>query len=274
MSLNNPNSSHFELHLTASAPEQTALQILSEHCPLSKQKLKTSMKNGAVWLESSTGIQRIRRATKTLSASDRLHFYYDKSIQETTPPAAGLIADEAQYSVWHKPCGMYSQGTKWGDHCTIYRYVEAQLKPQRPAFIVHRLDRSANGLIILAHSKKIAATFSEMFKKRKIQKQYTAIVEGRLKKTDLPFTISSNIEGKDACSKIMSVQNFDESCRLIIEIDTGRKHQIRRHMAELGHPVVGDRLYGSGKAEKDLQLQASCLSFLCPLTNKKREYSL
>ena len=68
-----------------------------------------------------------------------------------------------------------------GDHCTIYRWAEQQLKPERPAFIVHRLDRAASGLIILAHSKKMAQTFSQLFKNHDIQKQYRATVEGELK---------------------------------------------------------------------------------------------
>jgi len=265
---------HFELHVEASQAEQTALALLAEHAPISKQKIKTAMSNGAAWLESSTGLRRLRRAKKVLREGTTLHLYYDESIQQRTPAAAELIADEGSYSIWNKPYGLYSQGTKWGDHCTIYRWAEQQLKPQRPAFPVHRLDRAASGLMILAHSKKMAQRFSEMFKNRKIQKQYVAIVEAEIDAIDLPCTLSSNIDGRPAVSKIIAVQRKDGNTVVTIEIETGRKHQIRRHLSAMGFPIVGDRLYGSGQSDDNLKLQAVYLKFTSPVCDEIREYSL
>lgn len=251
---------------------QTAMDLLSENVPISKQKIKSVMKNGATWLESSHGIHRLRRAKKLLDKEDTLHLYYDDVIQSNAPAAAELIADEGGYSIWHKPYGMYSQGTKWGDHCTLYRWAEQHLEPQRPAFPVHRLDRAASGLMILAHSRKMAQVFSEMFKNRKIQKQYRAIVEGDLNNIDLPYTIKTAIDDKTAISRIISLQAQGKNTIVTIEIETGRKHQIRRHLSEMGYPIVGDRLYGSGESEVDLKLQAVYLKFICPITDKVREY--
>ncbi len=266
--------SHFEAHINAGKADQLALNLLVENTPLSKQKIKSAMNKGCVWLESAIGIHRLRRAKKTVHEDDTLHIYYDEAILNSRPETAELLADEGGYSVWNKPYGMYSQGSKWGDHCTIYRWAEKHLEPQRPAFLVHRLDRAANGLIILAHSKKMASAFSKMFKERKVEKQYTATVEGKLEKLSLPHIISSNIEDRPAVSKIISTEEQEDHSRVIIEIETGRKHQIRRHLSETGHPIVGDRLYGSGKSENNLQLQATYLKFDCPLTDEIREYSL
>ena len=92
--------------------------------------------------------------------------------------AAVLIADEGDYSVWYKPYGMLSQGSKWGDHCTINRWVEQNHPPQRPAFIVNRLDRAAQGLMLIAHTKSSASALSDLFEKRAINKKYTALVSG------------------------------------------------------------------------------------------------
>jgi len=236
--------------------------------------MKRAMKNGAVWLESAHGIARIRRVKKILSAGDRLHIYYDEKIQNSEPDAAILIADEGQYSIWNKPYGMYSQGTKWGDHYTVYRYAETQLNPQRPAFPVHRLDRAANGLIIIAHSKKIATAFLALFKERKIQKHYKATVEGQLDKIELPLVLNNNIDNKTALSKIIAAEKKGKNTTITIEIETGRKHQIRKHLAEYGHPIVGDRLYGSGQTTENLKLQACYLKFTCPLSHEIKEYSL
>ena len=277
---NHSDTARFESHIVISSADKTALQHLAENTSLSKQKLKAAMTNGSVWLESAIGIHRLRRAKKILSKHDTLHLYYDAKIQHSKPPAAELIADEGEYSIWNKPGGMYSQGTKWGDHCTIYRWAEQHLKPQRPAFLVHRLDRAACGLIILAHSKKTAAAFSRLFQTRNIQKKYKAIVAGALNPETMPYIIASEIDGKPALSRIVELQALDNNMTMVtIEIETGRKHQIRRHLSQSGHPVIGDRLYGSKQSDenlpmKNLQLQSIYLKFNCPLTNEIREYHM
>jgi len=237
------------------------------------------MSNGAVWLENERGINRLRRAKKPVHEGEIIHIYYDEAIQEIHPKPAVLIADEDDYSIWNKPYGMYSQGTKWGDHCTIYRWAESQL--QRPSFLVHRLDRAASGLIIIAHSKRTAAAFARLFEERKIKKLYRIEVSGSYqelhdKVQTLPYLISGPIDDKPAVSKIIAIEESENNDRTIIhiELETGRKHQIRKHMAGLGHPVIGDRLYGSTQLEENLQLQSRYLKFDCPITGSTREYSL
>jgi len=268
-------TTHLEFHNPVTGDNKSALEHLAGCTALSRQKLKKAMHNGAVWLESAIGIHRLRRAKKIVHSGEILHLYYDEAIQNSVPPAAELIADEGSYSIWNKPCGMYSQGSKWGDHCTIYRWAEQQLKPQRPAFPVHRLDRAANGLIILAHSKKMAAAFSAMFHNRRIQKHYRAMVEGSLNQLALPYTIAAEIDNKPAISKIIAAEELENNTTiLIIEIETGRKHQIRKHLAGLSYPIVGDRLYGSKLSAENLQLQACYLKFICPVTKIIREYTL
>ena len=98
-------------------------------------------------------------------------------------PQALLIEDLIDYSVWYKPYGMLSQGSKWSDHCTIARFAQKNLSNERPAFIVHRLDRAATGLILIAHSKKAAKALSSLFENRTIEsnsleKFYQIIVHG------------------------------------------------------------------------------------------------
>ena len=283
METDKSSPSHFESHISVTAedtriPELTALDILASHTRLSKQRLKRVMGNGAVWLENDRGINRLRRAKKPVHEGETLHIYYDEAIQDTPPEPAELAADEGDYSIWNKPYGMYSQGTKWGDHCTIYRWAESQL--QRPSFLVHRLDRAASGLIIIAHSKKTAAAFARLFEERKIKKLYRIEVSGSYqelheKVQTLPYIISSPIDDRPAVSKIIAIEESENNRTIVhLEIETGRKHQIRKHMAGLGHPVIGDRLYGSTQLEENLQLQSRYLKFDCPITGEAREYSL
>lgn len=265
-----------EKHINASAAGTTAIELLAEHTRLSRQQLKTAMTNGAVWLETRHGIRRIRRAKKVLQAGECLHLYYDSEIQSQRPEPAKLIADEVEYSIWDKPAGMYSQGGKWGDHCSIVRWAEQHLEPGRTASLVHRLDRAASGLILLAHNKQAARAFSSMFEQRRISKHYRAQVEGDMSGLELPFTINTPVQDKAAESVIIEVDyDPDEhTTTVMIDLKTGRKHQIRRHLSGAGHPLVGDRLYGTGDTVRDLQLKAVYLGFECPLTGVMRSYAL
>lgn len=266
----------YENHITVTAPGTTAIDCLAENTSLSKQQLKTVMGNGAVWLETRHGIKRIRRAKKQIKQGETLHLYYDSAIQSQAVPTARLVSDEGDYSIWSKPCGMFSQGSKWGDHCTVYRWAEQHLRPTRSAFLVHRLDRAASGLIIIAHNRRTAAAFAQMFRQRAITKHYRAIVEGDLGEIDLPYRIDFPLDGKKAETQILeadyNAKNQTTSLRL--DIRTGRKHQIRKHLSAIGHPIVGDRQYGAKDTSADLQLSSVYLSFICPVENVLREYSL
>ncbi|MDH5182922.1 MAG: RNA pseudouridine synthase, partial [Gammaproteobacteria bacterium] len=156
-----------------------ALDVLAEECNLSRTLIKQAMQKGAAWYTRGKHTQHLRRAKKLLQPGDTLHLYYDEKVINETVADAELIADEGDYSVWYKPYGMRSQGSRWGDHTTVHRWAESHLQPQRNAFLVHRLDRAASGLILIAHSKKMAATLSAMFKQRQIDKRYKVIVHGQ-----------------------------------------------------------------------------------------------
>jgi len=263
-----------ERHLTIEKPGINACEYLSTATGLSRQRVKQAMFKGAVWLSHNKHTRRLRRASKTLDRGDTLHLYYNERILSTTPASAQLIADEKAYSIWYKPCGMFSQGSKWGDHCTINRWAEQYLQPQRLAFIVHRLDRAASGLILIAHQKQTAAALAKLFQDRHIEKVYRAIVHGQF--PVLSQTLDSNIEGRSACSTATLIKyDPEKNCSLLeIMIDSGRKHQIRRHLAECGFPVVGDRLYGNNDNSTDLQLTAIRLSFTCPVSSLQKCFLL
>ena len=266
-----------EKHIDVNDADSSTVEMLSNATNLSKQLIKQAMGKGAVWLSRGKHTQRLRRANRKLNAGDTLHLYYNAKLLATKPPEALLIADEGDYSVWYKPYGLLSQGSKWSDHCTITRWAVQHLQPERPAFIVHRLDRAATGLILVAHTKKATTLLTGLFQQRKITKTYEAIVQGHFPSSPEIFTINTPINEKPAISHIRLLQYSPKrNCSLVsIEIETGRKHQIRKHLSEAGFPILGDRLYSEQQDfETDLQLTAVSLCFTCPITNKPRHYDL
>ncbi len=280
-----------EYHIPITENSKTAVDWLADATSLSRQKIKQAMQKGCVWLEKDvagqTHVQRLRRAKKILSEGDVLHCYYDEKVLSSEPAAAILVSDLGDYSIWNKPSGMLSQGSRWGDHCTIYRWAEAHLKPERAAFIVHRLDRAANGLMILAHKKQVARQFAKLFRDHQVEKHYRAVVEGDfssvLAENEIVKTLSQElVDGnvvKCAVShvRVVAYDAAQNESVLDVNIETGRKHQIRKHLSGIGFPIVADRLYGSQLIEEttgDLQLSAISLKFICPVTGKSRVFEL
>ncbi|NOQ82302.1 MAG: RNA pseudouridine synthase [Methylophaga sp.] len=272
-------TSRFEKHIEVTNNELIAVDLLAQETGISKQKIKLIMQKGAVWVTKGKKTQRLRRAKKTLQQGETVHIYYDQSVLAKEPAEPTLLADEGRYSVWNKPYGLLSQGSKWGDHCTITRWAEQHLKPQRISFVVHRLDRAANGLIIIAHEKNAAAALSKLFQERKVEKHYQIWVHGKFSEQatiENSVKVDSDIDDRTAVSYFSFIKYDADQDRSLLEvtIDTGRKHQIRRHSAELGFPVVGDRLHGREGDKEDLQLTAYYLSFKCPYSHKKKIFNL
>lgn len=263
-----------EFHCEVLLDNSSAVELLANETGFSKQKIKQAMQKGAVWLTDSKGTHRLRRHSKKLPPGSTLHFYFDPHVFNEEVEDAILICDETDYSVWYKPRGMVSQGSKWGDHNAINRWVERNLEPQRPAFVVHRLDRFASGLILIAHKKKMATALSDLFQKKHISKQYKAIVHGKFPQDKITFR--DEVEGKHAVThaSLLKYEQKSNISLLQVDIETGRKHQIRYHLSNAGFPIVGDRLFGDKNEVQDLQLTAYKLSFVSPIDGEEKEYLL
>jgi tRNA pseudouridine32 synthase/23S rRNA pseudouridine746 synthase len=246
----------------------TACDTLARHTGLSKTRLKLAMTRGAVWLQRpKSKMRRVRRVTTAVRPGDRWTVYYDPAILDLDPPQARCLKKNSYYSVWFKPPGLMTQGTRFGDHCALARQVEHHFQMKRKALIVHRLDREASGLVIVAHSHEAAARLSAMLRKGTIQKGYTVRVRGDLTRLPSPGRIVFDLDAKHAVTEYEAVA-YDaaaDQTLVRVRIRTGRRHQIRRHLAMMGYPVMGDPRYGeNNKNQSGLQLVADAVAFDCP----------
>lgn len=150
--------------------------------------------------------------------------------------------------------------------------------------IVHRLDKDTTGLLIIAKNDKAHVNLSEQIKNREVKKIYIALVRGIIPENEatinMPIGRSTKDRkkmavvknGKEAVTHFKVLNRFKNYTLLEIKIDTGRTHQIRVHISEIGYPVVGDMVYSNGKNEFGIQgqmLHAKSLDFKHPITGKQ-----
>jgi len=254
-----------ELHKQVVYHNQSALDLLDRHAELSRQQLQQCFENGAVWLESKGKPQRLLDPEFKLTPGQKIHLYCNEGTLTACPFTPHLVADYEVFSIWNKPSGMLSQGSKWGDHWTLYRWIKQRYWAQRETYITHRLDRFTSGLIIVAHDATTNKKLHRLFEAGEIHKTYRAIVTGLITEQQ-PFTIQTPIDQKPAQTQIRVIDVAPDTQRSLLELEptTGRKHQLRKHLAETGHPVINDRLYGQPPFSGDLMLQASTLEFIHP----------
>jgi len=273
-------SESIELTITVNQqqPSQKPARLLADAAGISQTRIKEAMHKGAVWLRRGKSLKRLRRAGKALRVGDELLLNYNPRILDQDVPEPQLVEDLAEYSVWFKPFGLACQGSRWGDFASIARWVEVNMpsitgQQPRPVHLVHRLDRATTGLMILCHSKRAARLFSAMFADGLVDKRYQAIVCGDVAGQSFPLTVHEPVDGKASTTVFSLAKQADEYALLDVQLLTGRKHQIRKHLSGLGLPIVGDRLYGTGEADGvDLQLQSVSLAFSCPITGEPRSF--
>jgi len=169
-----------------------------------------------------------------------------------------------------------------------YPDLAQEVAGDRPG-IVHRLDRDTSGLIIIAKNLYTQAALIEQMKQHEITKRYLALVEGNVSldhgSIDAPIgrdprhrqkMAITTIGSREARTHFRVVERFQRHTLLLVQLETGRTHQIRVHLQAIGHPVVGDPVYGSGHAHPDLPLHrqflhAYQLSFTHPTTGNLLE---
>lgn len=265
---------HLDLRTTPADANRKAVDYVAEQSKLPKLRIKDAMSKGALWLSRGRSRRRLRKATEALKSGDRIELFYDDELLARKATTPTCLVDAGGYSVWFKPAGLVAQGNDYSDHLALTRIAEQTLTPPRPALLVHRIDRETAGLMLIAHKPGMAAALSALFSERKIAKRYRALVRGEIATSGV---VDTPLDGKSAVTRFSRIGYSPErNCSLIdVEIDTGRTHQIRRHLEQIGHPLMGDPRYGEGnKNRAGLQLFATLLAFTCPIRRQPVSFEL
>ncbi len=244
--------------------------------PASKTKIRKLIKRGAITL----GRETLRMPDRSLMPGQII------DIERPAPPPPFPILYEDPYVIaLEKPPGLLSIGTGREDSNTFYRAVQqhVQLRSNRREriFIVHRLDREASGVMLFAKTPEIKGALQKGWDKT--EKLYFALVEGHPSEREgtlrswlrenPSLKVHSGPESpgaKYAVTHYRKVKEYSKYTLLEIRTETGRKHQIRVHLSEMGCPIVGDKKYGAtGNPIRRLALHAFALSFTHPVSRQR-----
>ncbi|WP_373083934.1 RluA family pseudouridine synthase [Sneathiella sp.] len=199
-----------------------------------------------------------------------------------TDPRFDILYEDGQILVVNKPSGLLSVPGR-GDH--LADCMESRCQEKFPlARTVHRLDMDTSGVMVLAIGPEVHRSLNKLFADRAVEKHYAAWVTGEVAGTsgEIALPLSADwpnrprqkvdpVSGKPSLTRWRVTARRAGSTALILSPVTGRTHQLRVHCAAIGHPVLGDRLYGSPEVRKmapRLQLHAETLAFPHPVTSE------
>lgn len=249
--------------------------LLSASSKIPPAKIDEAAYKGAVWLQKGGRgkILKERNSGYPLKPGDIVTFYFDQRVLSMPELAfAECLEETPHYGIWLKKAGVVTQGTQTGDHTSLLRYIEKKRKKE--PFLIHRLDRETEGLTVIGYTSEGAAKLSSLFQENKVKKIYEAVVLGSLT-PGKKETVDASLDDKEAITHFEVLDSSEDVSLLRVVIETGRLHQIRRHLDHIGHPVMGDPKYGRGnKNKKGLQLLASSISFIDPWEKKEKTWTL
>ncbi|WP_188455147.1 RluA family pseudouridine synthase [Virgibacillus oceani] len=207
------------------------------------------------------------------------------AIKESQLIGMTILYEDEDIIVINKEAGLLSIATQKEKrrtaHHQLMEHVQRESSENR-IFVVHRLDKDTSGVMMFAKSEKVKRTLQNAWKENVKERTYVALVEGEVKKpkgyisswlkessTHMMYSSSTKHDGLHAITHYKVVQSNKSFSLLEVQLETGRKNQIRVHMQDLGHSVVGDKKYGStGNAIGRLGLHAKVLLFTHPVTGK------
>lgn len=246
-----------------------------------RNKVKALLTRGQVMV----GNRVVTKHNHPLAVGDRITILNAGSGKQAELMAGVKILYEDEHIiVIDKPPGLLSMATDEEKERTAYRIVTDHVRANNPKariFIVHRLDRETSGLMMFAKTEAVKNQLQDNWRDVVLERAYSVLVEGSVQdesgtiKTWLKESATKTMfvsrpgDGMVAITHYQVVDKTPEYALLAVQLETGRKNQIRVHMQSIGHSVVGDRRYGSKKNPMGrLGLHARILSFTHPVTGE------
>jgi 23S rRNA pseudouridine1911/1915/1917 synthase len=206
-------------------------------------------------------------------------------------PVLEVVYEDADVLVVNKPPGLITASTPREKRPTLLKQVRAYLEktdPQARVGLIHRLDRDAGGLLVFSKNNRAYHALKAQFLQHSVTRVYHAVVmgipnpptgriESRLVERADGTVYSTNDprRGQHAITEYELIQARAKRALLRLKLHTGRKHQIRSHLARINHPIVGDPLYGpNNQKEKPMYLLATELGFIHPRTDRAGEFKI
>lgn len=256
--------------------------LLSDHTPT---KVKSMLKHNQFAINSMP----VSRFDAPLHPGDEVSINFTKSFRVFSHPRMSLVYEDNDILVINKGYGLLSMGTeriKEGTAYSIMREYVKHTNPHAKVFIVHRLDRDTSGLMMLAKSQEAKDALQHNWNNMVLNRKYVCVVEGVV---DCPDGVIKSYLAENSRFEVYSTQDPDMGqlavtryrtlrtgggkSLLEVELDTGRKNQIRVHMKDIEHPIVGDRKYGAKSSPINrLALHAQTLRFVHPITRREMRF--
>ena len=247
---------------------------------IAKNKIKTYVKLGFIYVNN----KQIDKLPYNVSARDVIKICTDNNIVDID-----IIYEDSNYLIVNKDSGLLTISTDKVNRDiedTLYKRVRYYLnKKHELAFIVNRLDRDTSGIVVFVKNDKLKNSLQDKWNDIVKKRGYVAVVSGNIRNSGridnyiyedkMTFSHSTKIGGKRAITLYKPIKNNGKYTMLDVNILTGRKNQIRVHFSEMGHPILGDKKYGSHDNRMDrLMLHNYELSFICPISNKLMEFKV
>ena len=271
--------------------KQTTIQITEEALlmPFLQQKFpdksRTTIKSLLIHRQVSVDHTVATRHDHPLLPGQMVIINWSKVPEVIHYPGITILFEDESLIVIEKEAGILSIATDKETDKTAYSMLSQHVKkadPKNKIFVVHRLDRETSGVMLFAKSLEIQSILQEDWKKTIMERTYLAVVEGVFEKQEgtvtsylreskalIVYSSQDPDSGQKAVTHYKVLKQKDGFALLEINLETGRKNQIRVHMQDLGHSIVGDKKYGATTSPlKRLGLHAKVLSFRHPKTGK------
>jgi 23S rRNA pseudouridine1911/1915/1917 synthase len=257
----------------------TSLIALLPH--KSRNILKAVLKDRQVFVDGKP----VTQFDHALVPGQRLEIRWDKKTPQQQPHGLNIVFEDRDLIIVNKPSGLLTVATDKEKRKTAYAILSNYVKTEHPdnkIFIIHRLDQDTSGLLMFAKNETIKQQIQETWNTTISQRTYVAVVEGLVEQSEGTITSwlteskalkvysSQNPQhGLKSITHYKKIKENDSYSLLELNLDTGRKHQIRVHLQDIGHPVVGDKKYGSAiNPLRRLGLHAMVLAFTHPKTGE------